>query len=68
MLQDRLYNFFNEPFGDHFSPNKEEEIMVVSTNINGLKTEGWKAKNDILRSFLVRTEASIMALQETNVN
>ena len=40
-------NFLNEPFRDYFSPNKEEEIMVVSTNINGLKTKGWKAKNDM---------------------
>ena len=61
-------SFLNESFGDYFSPNKEEEITVISANINSLRMEEWKAKNDVLREFFVQSEADIIALQETNVN
>ena len=33
-------------YRDIFSPRKEEEITIILTNINGLRTEGWKVKND----------------------
>ena len=53
---------------DYFSPKKEEEIMVISLNVNRLKTEGWKAKNDIVRDFILELDADIVALQEINAN
>ena len=53
---------------DHFSPRKEEEIMVILLNANGLKTEEWKAKNNIARDFILRSNTNIVALQETNMN
>ena len=37
-------------------------------NINGLKTEGWKAKNDMLRDFFIKSNADAIALQETKTN
>ena len=47
------YTFFlNEPFGDHFSSNKEEEITVISANINGLRMEECKAKTTYYGNFL----------------
>ena len=61
-------DFLNKPFGDHFSSENEEEIMVVSMNINSLKIKSWKAKNDMLRDFLLQLQADIIALQETNMN
>ena len=53
-------------FGDEFDREKDEETSIFSVNINGLRTEGWKVKNDQVRDFVLSTKADIVAFQETN--
>ena len=58
----------NKIYRDIFQPNKEEEITVISLNINKLRIEEWAAKNDMMKDFILKTEADIVAMQETNIN
>jgi hypothetical protein len=55
-------------YRDHFSPKKEDEITVISLNINSLRTEGWKVKNDLVRDFTLGLDANIVTMQEININ
>ena len=58
----------NDVNRDSFHLKKEEEITIISLNINSLRTEEWTVKNNIMRDFIVKLEADIIAMQETNVN
>jgi len=49
-------------YGDAFHPGKNEEITIVSANINGLCTEGWSIKNDQVQDFALSTQADVLAL------
>ena len=57
-----------EVYGDQFYSDKEKEITVLSLNVNRMRTEGWAAKNVLLRDFILDLKAEVIALQETNVN
>ena len=47
---------------------KEDEIMCISLNINGLSKDMSKEKHDTLQNFLHRMESDIVGLQEINLN
>ena len=68
----KYYKMDNEllhmKYGDHFCAKKDNEIIVVSLNINSLQTESWRAKNDLVRDFILKSEVDIIALQEVNIN
>ena len=58
-------------YGDELETNRDiydDSVLCLSLNVNGLKHEHWKAKNDRLRQFLKKYEFDIMGLQETNLN
>ena len=42
--------------------------MMILANINGLHSNGDRAKNDLLKDLLSKQKADIIALQEVNVN
>ena len=42
--------------------------MCLSLNINGLRKDSWREKNDSLHNFLTQSLAEIIALQEVNLN
>ena len=48
--------------------SNDGSILCLSLNVNGLKLEKWKAKNDRLQQFLKMYNFDIMGLQETNLN
>ena len=58
----------NDFCSNYFSPKKKDEITVISLNINGLGTEGWTVKNNMVRDFILKTETDIVIMQEANVN
>ena len=49
-------------YGDIFYLNKEKEITAISLNINGLRTEEWTAKNDMMRDFILKTNIDIVVI------
>ena len=49
-------------YGDYFNPRKEDKIAVISLNINSLRTEGWKAKNNLVRDFILESDANIVTI------
>ena len=57
-----------DSYGIQFDASKEEEIICMSMNINGLHTNSWRAKNNLLREFLVNSKSDIVGLQEINMN
>ena len=57
-----------EVYRDSFHPNKKEEITVILLNLNGLRTEEWAAKNNLIRDFILKTNVDIIVMQKTNIN
>ena len=55
-------------YRDDFNKKKEEEILIISTNINSLQYEKWKAENNIIRDFLKHHNPDIVGFQEVNIN
>ena len=47
-------------FGDKFIADKDDEITIYLVNINSLRKERWKAKNDQVRDFILSTKADIV--------
>ena len=61
----------NYVYGDTLDLNRDANdgsILCLSLNVNGLKQNHWKAKNDRLRQFLKGYNFDIMGFQETNLN
>ena len=48
-------------FGDKLVIDKADEITLCSVNINRLRMEGWKAKNNQVRDFVLSSKADIVA-------
>ena len=55
-------------YRDLFLEDKNNEITCISLNIKRLKIENWKAKNAILRDFILQSKADLIGLQEININ
>ena len=55
-------------YRDFFSKEKDNKLIVVSANINGLQHEDWKAKNGLVKDFLLLYNVNIVGFQETNIN
>ena len=55
-------------YRDQFKANKDKEITILSANINRLRTEEWRAKNNQVRDLLLSIKANIIVLQEVNIN
>ena len=48
-MNDTDLNFI---YGDDLGYKDESEIMIMCLNVNGLKKDKWKEKNNNLRNFL----------------
>ena len=57
-----------EYYGSKFGEEKQNSIIYILLNINGLKMNSWKAKNAMLCNFLVRSKVDLIGLQEININ
>ena len=57
----------NDVYGDDWREKEEDEIVCVGLNVNGLKKDMWKEKNDSLRNFMYQMKSDIIALQEVNL-
>jgi len=55
-------------YGDHFNLNKDNELTTISLNINSLRTKSWQAKNDMVRDFILESNADVIIIQEININ
>ena len=55
-------------YRDLFIATKNNVIMYISLNIEGLKVEKQKAKNEMLQDFLLRFNIDLIGLQEININ
>jgi len=50
-----------EWYGDKLAKDKEKELVLLSLNVNGLQSEGWKVKIDIIKEFLIKYKVDIIA-------
>ena len=57
-----------ENYRDYLRKEEEDDLICLSTNINGSQAEGWKAKNEIARDFCAQSKADIANFQEVNFN
>ena len=58
-------------YGDKLENNRNSNdgsILLLGLNVNGLRSEKWKAKNDRMKAFFKKYNFDIMGLQETNLN
>jgi len=55
-------------YGKEFYEEEEEEMIVVSLNMNRLCKEEWKEKHDCLRNFSYNISAELIGLQEINIS
>ena len=49
-------------YGDDQKGKEENKIIIVSININGLRKEIWKEKNNVLHNFLHQMQSDIITL------
>ena len=49
-------------YGNPLRKEKEDNLICLFININGLQVEEWKAKNDIVRDFCIQSKADIISL------
>ena len=47
---------------------KNNELLCILLNVKDLKVKNQKAKNNILRHFILQSKADLMDLQEININ
>ena len=57
-----------EGFGDRWRGKEEEELICISLNVNSLRHEKWKMKNDCIRDLLLTYKVDLITLQEINLN
>ena len=55
-------------YSNNLVKDKEEELVLLLLNVNDLQLESQKAKNDIIREFLIKYKADIITFQEVNLN
>ena len=60
--------YLNNVCGDNWKGKEEDEIVCVGLNVNGLRKDMWKEKNNSLRNFLHQRGANLVALQEINLH
>ena len=68
---DESRNNQNYTYGDELDMNRnpyDDSLLCLSLNLNGLKQEQWKVKNEQLRKYLKNYEFDIMGFQEVNLN
>ena len=53
----RVMMDLNDVYGDDWRGKEEDEIVCVRLNVNGLRKDIWKEKNDSLRKFLHQMSA-----------